>query len=85
MKKLVLNSIRFYQKSWFFRSPILKFLFLSDAVCRFQPTCSEYSYQAINRYGIIRGIWLGLKRIARCHPWSKGGSDPLQKSLEISN
>lgn len=78
MKKLALSLIRAYQKSWFFRSPILKFLFLSDAVCRFQPTCSEYTYQAIERYGIIRGSLLGLKRITKCHPWSKGGYEPLR-------
>lgn len=78
MKRLVLSLIRAYQKSWFFRSPILKSLFLSDAACRFQPTCSEYTYQAIERYGIIRGSLLGLKRITKCHPWSKGGFDPLR-------
>ncbi len=78
MKKLALCLIKLYQRSWFFRSPILKTLFLSDAACRFTPTCSEYTYQAISRYGIIRGSWLGLRRIFRCHPWSKGGNDPLK-------
>jgi putative membrane protein insertion efficiency factor len=77
IKKLVLKSIRFYQSLAFFRHPLFKTLFLSDAACRFQPTCSEYTYQAISRYGIIRGSFIGLKRIARCHPWSKGGYDPL--------
>jgi putative membrane protein insertion efficiency factor len=77
VKKAALSLIRLYQKSWFFRSPLLKFLFLSDAACRFQPTCSEYTYQAIERYGIIRGSLLGLKRIVKCHPWNKGGFDPV--------
>lgn len=77
MKKLVLSLIKAYRKSWLFRSPILKFLFLSDAACRFRPTCSEYTYQAIEGYGIIRGSLLGLKRIIKCHPWSKGGYDPV--------
>lgn len=77
MKKFILLLIRAYQKSWFFRSRILRALFLSDAVCRFRPTCSEYTYQAIERCGIIRGSWLGTRRVLRCHPWSKGGYDPL--------
>lgn len=78
MKKFALSLIKIYQKSWLYRSPILKTLFLSDLACRFQPSCSNYAYQAITRYGIIRGSWLGLKRISRCHPWSPGGKDPLK-------
>ena len=85
MKKLAIRLIRFYQKTAFFRHPLLKALFLSDLPagrqvlgCRFQPTCSEYSLQAIEKYGIIRGCLLSLKRIIRCHPWSKGGKDFLK-------
>ena len=78
MKLIVLKLIRLYQKSFLVRSPILRFLFLSDAACRFTPTCSDYCYQAINRYGIIRGSHLALKRIIRCHPWQPGGVDPLK-------
>lgn len=78
MKKKILKLIRVYQQSWWWRSPFLKSLFLSDAACRFQPTCSEYTYQAIKRYGIIQGSLKGLGRILRCHPWSKGGFDPLK-------
>ncbi len=78
MKRFVLKLIRLYQKSWFFRSRILKTLFLTDKVCRFTPTCSEYTYQAIEKYGILAGGWKGLKRIFRCHPWNKGGFDPLK-------
>ena len=70
MKRLILKLIRFYQK---------KTLFLLNwhLSCRFQPTCSEYAYQAIKSYGIMRGSWLGLKRIIHCHPWHQGGLDPL--------
>ena len=78
MKAGVLKLIRLYQKSWFFRSSLLKSLFLTDAACRFRPTCSEYSYQAIRSYGIIRGGYLGFRRIIKCHPWSKGGEDPVK-------
>lgn len=78
MKKIILKLIRAYQHSFLIRSPVLRFLFLSDACCRFIPSCSEYAYQAINRYGIIRGSWLALKRISRCHPWQPGGADPLK-------
>ncbi|MFH0863794.1 MAG: membrane protein insertion efficiency factor YidD [Candidatus Gottesmanbacteria bacterium] len=77
MKKIILYLIRLYQKSWVIQSPLLKALFLSDAVCRFRPTCSEYTYQAIDKYGIILGSWVGFKRVIRCTPWNKGGPDPL--------
>jgi len=44
--------------------------------CRFQPTCSNYMIQAVHKYGCWRGFWMGLRRIARCHPWHAGGYDP---------
>lgn len=45
--------------------------------CRFEPTCSEYAKQAVEKYGALRGTWMGLKRILRCQPFCKGGHDPL--------
>lgn len=77
MKPLVLKLIRSYQRAKFFRQPLFKALFLSDAACRFVPSCSEYSYQAIAKYGILKGGLLSLKRIFKCHPWSKPADDPL--------
>jgi len=47
------------------------------AHCRFNPTCSQYAIEAINKYGVLKGTYLGTKRIARCHPWCAGGHDPV--------
>lgn len=77
MRDLLLRTIRFYQRFPPFHWPVFRALFMSDKVCRFRPTCSEYMYQAVDKYGILRGVYLGLKRIVRCHPFSKGGEDSL--------
>lgn len=69
MQALVLSLLRGY-KRWF--SPLL------PPACRFHPTCSEYALQAVERYGVGRGSWLALKRIARCHPFHPGGLDPVR-------
>lgn len=45
--------------------------------CRFTPSCSEYAVEAVAKYGAIKGIWLSIKRVSRCHPWHHGGYDPL--------
>ncbi|HVU13069.1 MAG TPA: membrane protein insertion efficiency factor YidD [Phototrophicaceae bacterium] len=68
MKTVVLALIRFYKR---FISPAL------PSACIYEPTCSVYTYQAIEKYGVIKGGWLGIKRIARCHPFHQGGYDPV--------
>ena len=78
MKAVILKLIRFYQKTSFFHKQVFRSLFLTDRVCRFIPTCSEYTYDAVNKYGGTKGLWLGFKRIIRCHPWNKGGLDMLK-------
>lgn len=76
MKRIILKTIRWYQKYLSLDTGFLSFLY-SERICRFHPTCSEYTYQTIDKYGIFCGGWMGLKRIIRCHPWSKGGNDPV--------
>ncbi|WP_153730922.1 membrane protein insertion efficiency factor YidD [Sporosarcina obsidiansis] len=68
LKKILLQLIRFYQK---FISP------LSPPSCRFYPTCSHYGVEAIETHGAIKGSWLAVKRILKCHPFHKGGYDPV--------
>lgn len=78
MKKIILKLIRFYQNTHHFRGVLAKQLFLNESACRFTPTCSEYTYEAVKKYGGIKGLFIGLKRIIRCHPWNKGGFDPIK-------
>jgi len=72
MKKIFIFLLKGYQK-WI--SPIFSFFGIH---CKFYPSCSNYMMQAIQKYGCIKGIYLGLKRLIRCHPFSKGGYDPLK-------
>ncbi|MBW2452065.1 MAG: membrane protein insertion efficiency factor YidD [Deltaproteobacteria bacterium] len=67
-KRLVIAGITFYQNVL---SP------LKPPLCRFYPSCSTYSREAIMRHGIFAGSWLSIKRLARCHPWHPGGYDPV--------
>jgi len=78
MKIVILKFIRFYQKTELFRGALAKQLFLTESACRFTPTCSDYTYEAVEKYSAVKGLLIGLKRIIRCHPWSKGGFDPVK-------
>ena len=69
MRKIAIFLIKFYQKAI---SPFF------GRRCRFYPTCSEYTNQAIEKYGLFKGVYLGIKRILKCHPFHEGGYDPLK-------
>ena len=68
MKSVLLGMIRGYQLTL---SPVL------GGGCRYYPSCSQYTYEAVERYGWVRGSWMGIKRIGRCHPFARGGFDPV--------
>ncbi len=72
MKKILIKIIEWYQKN------ISSYLEYKNIKCKFYPTCSEYMKQAIEKYGVVKGVLLGMGRILRCNPFSKGGYDPLK-------
>ncbi len=72
MKKILIKMINFYQKH------ISLWLETKNIRCKYYPTCSEYTKQAIEKYGVFKGMYLGLFRILRCNHFSKGGYDPLK-------
>lgn len=72
MKKILIFFIKIYKKTF---SPILEALGIR---CKYYPSCSEYTKQAIEKYGCLQGCFLGIKRILKCNPFSKGGYDPLK-------
>jgi len=74
MNKIIILLISFYQK---YISP------LKPATCRFYPTCSEYTAQALKKYGLLKGLRLSVVRILRCHPFNPGGHDPLPDFSEF--
>lgn len=78
-KKSLLFFIKIYQKTLSLDHGFLKYRH-PYGFCRFRPTCSEYAHDAISQYGAVRGLILSARRLLRCHPWSRGGWDPIEKS-----
>lgn len=74
MKYLAMGLIRLYQLTL---SPLL------PPSCRFEPSCSRYAYQAIDRFGFFKGGWLATKRLSRCHPFHPGGFDPVPEEFHF--
>ncbi len=68
MKRILLLLVRGYQR-------LISPMFTPS--CRFSPSCSQYSYEAISRHGVAKGLWLTVKRVGRCNPWNPGGYDPV--------
>ena len=72
--KILIKLIKVYK---YFLSPLV------GHSCRYLPTCSEYSIEALETYGFIKGIYISFKRILSCHPWGSGGYDPLKKEMKV--
>ena len=83
-RRLIRGLIVIYQKTLSLdHGPLSKYV--PFGVCKYHPTCSEYGYGAISRFGVIRGIPMATWRILRCNPWSLGGEDPVPEKQQIAN
>ena len=76
VKLIILGGIRLYQKTLSFDHGLPSYLY-PYGYCRFRPTCSEYAYRAVEKYGVIKGSALGIRRILKCNPFHQGGHDPV--------
>jgi putative membrane protein insertion efficiency factor len=79
MKKIVLMLITLYQKTLSYDHGFMGKIFPNMRFCRHTPTCSEYGYQAVDKYGVIKGGWIAFLRVLRCGPWTPAGTyDPVK-------
>jgi uncharacterized protein len=81
MQKILVFLIKLYQKT-LSRDTGFPAYFYSERTCRFHPTCSQYTLEAIQRFGAIKGFYLGFHRIIRCHPWNEGGIDNVPEKCD---
>jgi hypothetical protein len=77
IKKTILFLIKLYQKTLSPDHGLMKY-FRHVGACRFRPTCSEYAATAIEKYGVLKGIWLAFRRVLKCNPFNPGGWDPIK-------
>lgn len=77
MKTIILKAIEFYRKYLSFDTGVVRFLIaplvpIAGRVCRHFPTCSQYTQQMVEKYGVSKGLWMGFVRLSKCHPWGTG-------------
>lgn len=82
LQHIFLLAIRLYQKTLSLDHGFLGKIFPYTRTCRFYPSCSQYTYEAIERFGLLKGLWLGTRRIARCQPWGPSGDNPVPEKKE---
>jgi putative membrane protein insertion efficiency factor len=80
------SRLRPYQAGWWLQRLILLYRRAFSPVlgrnCRYLPTCSEYAFDAIGEHGALKGSWMAVRRLGRCHPWHEGGYDPVPRKVE---
>jgi len=80
------SGLRPYQPGWWLQRLILLYRRIVSPVtgrsCRYLPSCSEYTYEAVEEHGALKGTWMGIRRIGRCHPWHEGGYDPVPRKAK---
>jgi putative membrane protein insertion efficiency factor len=77
MKNIIIRLIKFYQKFLSLDTGIIGRFYVHQPTCRFHPRCSEYTIQAVKKYGVWKGLLKGGRRISHCHPWNEGGIDEV--------
>ena len=80
------STLRPYQPGWWLQRLILLYRRLLSPVmgrnCRYLPTCSEFAYESIEVHGALKGTWMAIRRVGRCHPWHEGGYDPVPRKVK---